>query len=275
MNNFQKPIYFMSSLLILLLFSNCKKDLPSKNNSVEEFALQGPQSVNAVISYSAQEISYSEYKYPVSTDPSQSGKYLNTFPRTQYYDLNLNVNSSNVLLEIDNMRYDSPVDSWNKNSNRIAKLVNNGTDLIYYDKSGNEFLRQDANLSSPKPTEIYQSFLDISDNRPIIEVMQEFVSKGATVKESTTLFAVKTTIDNPNFNKNSVSVYSKSNSRLVSYTEFEEMNIDRIKNNRFIHYDISGYPTGIHTESFNYLQDGDIEKAISIIKLSNVIISLN
>jgi putative ubiquitin-RnfH superfamily antitoxin RatB of RatAB toxin-antitoxin module len=118
-------------------------------------------------------------------------------------------------------------------------------------------------------------FWKYADNRPINEIMQELEAKGATVKESRTFYAVRTTYDNPNFKKNSVSVYSKSNSRLVSFTEFDDMNLDRVKSNRYVHYDISANPIGIYTESYNYLPDGDIQKAISIIKLSNVIISLN
>ena len=183
---------FLIMLFLTIMHSGCKKDLPGQGDSGGGINLQGQVITDFHLSYGAKEISYCKYKLPVSTAPDKSSKYLNTIPKERTYHMSFDLSSGNLNMEIDQMNFSSPVDSWNQGNNNINKLVNDGINVTAFDAGGRKIFSQSASLSKPNPQEIIQSMAEVIDNRPLAQKMQDLSQKGALVKELTNAYAVRT-----------------------------------------------------------------------------------
>ena len=260
---------FLIMLFLTIMHSGCKKDLPGQGDSGGGINLQGQVITDFHLSYGAKEISYCKYKLPVSTAPDKSSKYLNTIPNERTYHMSFDLSSGNLNMEIDQMNFSSPVDSWNQGNNNINKLVNDGINVTAFDAGGRKIFSQSASLSKPNPQEIIQSMAEVIDNRPLAQKMQDLSQKGALVKELTNAYAVRTEYSNSNFGMNTISIYSKDNGHLVYFCQYDDADNTFLVNRRIVKYIKSPFPTEVYSENMTRLPDGDIETAVDIISFNN------
>ena len=225
---------FLIMLFLTIMHSGCKKDLPGQGDGIN---LQGQVITDFHLSYGAKEISYCKYKLPVSTAPDKSSKYLNTIPKERTYHMSFDLSSGNLNMEIDQMNFSSPVDSWNQGNNNINKLVNDGINVTAFDAGGRKIFSQSASLSKPNPQEIIQSMAEVIDNRPLAQ--------------------------------NTISIYSKDNGHLVYFCQYDDADNTFLVHRRIVKYINSPFPTEVYSENMTRLPDGDIETAVDIISFNN------
>ena len=258
------------AVIMLIATMSCRKEaLPAESDPLGRII--SPLQVN--VSFHATIHSYKKYEQPVDQSPEKIHKLFNTYSTTMNYDAVMNVNNGSVYYSMDNIVSDCQIDDWNSVNTMPYKIVNDGTNCNSYDQSGKLISTIPAEYTGITPQEIYMTFLDIIDRRPIEEQIQELKAKGADVQESPDAYFIRTFEQNPNFKKNTLAIYNKNINRLVCMATFSTMLSNRIESLKLIKYETDGNPKEVYQESYNYLPDGDKETSVEMMYLRNTIIN--
>lgn len=257
-------------VLLVTSLSYCKKDIDtnSSDDTLTETRLgSGFSSVN--IAFDAREISYKTYKNGVDNSPQKQHKLLASYQIEKTYSYKLEANRQSCKFTIDKIENKTPVDSWNKTEGKPYRIISDGVSLSTFDRNGNTIFRGLAEKSGVGSVKMIEDLSKVVDKRPIDLKMQEFIALGAKVKKSNKFFFVMTFKENQNFKKNAIFIYSIATGSIVCSTLYDDVDINKAESTRLMHYDQANNPIEIYTENYEYLQDGDVETSVTILKLQN------
>lgn len=271
----RKLIYLMIPIITgLILFIHCRKDFSEGQGMLDQSHLNPRTLTNVQISFKANKVTYKSYVNPIDTINSPA-KVISTLPLTETYDVTLNLNANGFNFVTDHIQKTSSVDTWNSKAGDVYKVINDGIHLTCYDINGIQLSQNTATSSGLTPNEILGNLAVLNDTRPIAQKIQELINLGADVTDTNSMYVVITSIQNPNFNQNSVTVFSKTDGKVYNRTLFLDNDNTKISSFQLTRYDMLRNPIELYQEEYEYLADGDIEKSTTITTYSDGVYIIN